>query len=384
MNILFITHHDNFYGSSRSLMNLLNGLKEYNIIPLVIVPKDGDFTAALKEHKISYELVSLPWWMTRGNKSYRQRARLIIENYKSYRILKKLVDEWGIDLVYTNSSVIALGRLIAYMKGLPHIWHVREFGDLDFNLQYILSKWLSRKFIKSSSAIICNSLAVNNYYFKNFKKKNVHIIYNGVATKEELDYLKRVKPKHSSESGFTFLIIGAISPKKGQEAAIRAFAEVKEKGIDSNLMITGSGVEEYVEYLKNLTFELGIADYVEFTGFLKNPYEAYNKADCVLMCSAYEAFGRVTAEAMSACLPVIGKNSGATPEIIQHEETGLLYDSFDELVDAMVRMVQTPKWSKKLGLAGWERAKKHYNTETYAENVFTVIEKVMKDKHGSI
>ena len=43
---------------------------------------------------------------------------------------------------------------------------------------------------------------------------------------------------------------------------------------------------------------------------------AYQESDVVVMCSEHEAMGRVTAEAMAFAKPVIGYNSGATPELI--------------------------------------------------------------------
>ena len=52
------------------------------------------------------------------------------------------------------------------------------------------------------------------------------------------------------------------------------------------------------------------------------------------MSSPYEAFGRVTIEYMMAGLPVIGRNGGATPEIIKENETGMLYNSKKELIDS--------------------------------------------------
>jgi|WetSurMetagenome_2_1015567.scaffolds.fasta_scaffold39414_2 acetyltransferase-like isoleucine patch superfamily enzyme len=42
MNVLFLTHYDGLYGASRSLLNLLDGLRGYDIHPHVILPKNGD------------------------------------------------------------------------------------------------------------------------------------------------------------------------------------------------------------------------------------------------------------------------------------------------------------------------------------------------------
>jgi len=44
------------------------------------------------------------------------------------------------------------------------------------------------------------------------------------------------------------------------------------------------------------------------------------------MCSRAEAFGRVTIEAMLMGKPIVAAAGGATPEIIEHGRSGLLYE----------------------------------------------------------
>ena len=123
---------------------------------------------------------------------------------------------------------------------------------------------------------------------------------------------------------------------------------------------------------------MGVADLVDFAGFLADPYEAYFKSDCLLMCSEHEGMGRVTAEAMSACVPAIGRNSGGTPEVITHGKTGFLYDTQEELVECMARMVGNPELGRQLGLEGWRVAREKFAVEDYAGNVYNVIQSVSR------
>jgi glycosyltransferase involved in cell wall biosynthesis len=91
-------------------------------------------------------------------------------------------------------------------------------------------------------------------------------------------------------------------------------------------LIVGEVVGEgKIDQLKALAHDLGVADRVEFWGYIDDPYKAYLASDAVLMCSKNEAMGRVTVEAMSACRPVIGYDQAGTSEIIEHGRTGLLY-----------------------------------------------------------
>ena len=68
-------------------------------------------------------------------------------------------------------------------------------------------------------------------------------------------------------------------------------------------------------------------------------YEDRHKAIALLMCSKYEAFGRVTAEAMLNDCLVIGRNSGGTPELIEHGKTGFLFNTNDELTVLMEKVL---------------------------------------------
>jgi len=133
-----------------------------------------------------------------------------------------------------------------------------------------------------------------------------------------------------------------------------------------------------MEYCRQLAGELGVADLVDFAGFLADPYEAYFKSDCLLMCSEHEGMGRVTAEAMAACLPVIGRNSGGTPEVITHGKTGFLYDTQEGLVDCMAKMVGNPESGRQFGLEGWRVAREKFAVEDYAGNVYNVIQSVSR------
>jgi glycosyltransferase involved in cell wall biosynthesis len=235
--------------------------------------------------------------------------------------------------------------------------------------------------IRNSAAVICVCKAVKNYYFR-LGTNRVHVIYNGIATKDQFDEINNRKHMISKHSDYIFAIVGSIAIEKGQETAIRAIYNLYKRGFPVRLVIAGSGKEAYVDQCKKLVDILKISNIVEFTGFVGDPYEIYFTSDCLLMCSDYEGLSRVTIEAMSACLPVIGRNSGGTPEIIEHKKTGMLYDTFDELVKAMIMMVKNPDWGRQLGLVGWQSAKERFNIENYAANVYKVIQSVSKVTPG--
>lgn len=377
MNILFVVHYPELYGSIRSLLDLVLGLESSGIIPYFIVPAEGSLSESLAHQGIRYEILDGESWVSEKPVPIKEKVNLVFRLIRNSRQIDDYVKHWQIDLLYTNTFVTPAGLFAARQSHLPHIWHVREFGDLDFGLRFIYPNAMCKAFMRQSDAIICHSKVVRNYHFRP-DVENVHQIYNGVALKDQFDARLALRQQFLQERPYTFIMMSSITPNKGQEVALRALAELCDKGVFARLVIGGSGKADYLEYLASLISELGLDAQVEFIGFTKDPFPNYYSADCALICSENEAFSRVGLEAMSTALPLIGKNSGGNPEIIVDGETGLFYNTLDELVEAMCKLAQNPSLSRQMGLAGWQRARDLFNIEDYAANVYRVIQSVME------
>jgi len=317
--------------------------------------------------------------MTEKPVTLKSRIFFLRDLCKSIITTRKLINGKKIDVVYTNTNVTPAGRFVAILEGIPHIWHIRAFGDLDFSLNYILPRKLSLRIVRGSEAIICHAKIMNKYFFAPGTKR-VFQIYNGVATRNHFDERLAKRKEEQKHSNFVFCMLSTITPNKGQETAIKAMAELFKKGLTAKLVIAGNGRQEYLDHLHEFVRYLDIENQVEFPGLVKNPFPIFFQSDCALICSENEAFSRVGLEAMSTALPLIGKNSGGNPEIIVDGETGFLYNSFDELVEAMLKLVQNPALGQKMGLAGWRRARELFNIEDYAANVYRVIQTVVEQR----
>ena len=200
----------------------------------------------------------------------------------------------------------------------------------------------------------------------------MHVVYNGIASTSKFDALNKRREENLSKDEFVFSIVGFLHPNKGQDVAIKAITELKKRGLPVRLIIAGGG-GLFLDHCKMLAKELELEDVVEFTGYVPDPYEIYRRSSCLLVCSEFEAMGRVTVEGMSARLPVIAKNSGGTPEIMVHGETGFLYDNFDELVNYMEVMTKNPEKARKMGASGWEFAKDRFTIEKYSASIYQII-----------
>lgn len=391
MQVAFITHYTALYGANRSLLNLIDGLKAYEVVPYVIVPSKGNIIDALQARNVEFAIIPFEFWVheysLEGNffsklHQTKQRYYKIIQRlYRNLLALPALANQlraWKIDLVYTNSAVIPVGALVSQQLNLPHVWHLREFVDLDYNFHHDWSRAIFNYVVNKADAQIAISQAICSYYSKALAPERIQVIYNGVASTAEFDRFSQLgySSVPLSQRPYTFALVGTIHPNKGQAAAIRALALLAEDFPHIRLLIVGKGE---TAGLQKLAHELGISSKVEFWGHIDEPYKAYLASNAVLMCSKNEGMGRVTIEAMSACRPVIGYDNAGTSELINHEYTGLLYqDGYEELAFCMKKFVENPDWARKLGENAWHIARREYSIEAYAQKVYQVLLSVAK------
>ena len=385
MRVAFITHYSELYGANRSLLNLIDGLERFKVDSFVISPRKGEITEILQEKEIPVSIFPIRPWVSRypvtnsltsqifSNLGYwRGAIKRALRNIYVTHAVVDLLRTWEIDVIYTNSSVLPNGAIAASRLRLPHIWHLREILDLHYGYRPDWGSKIYKKVMSSAEAIITNSEAVRSHQLESDMYARAKVVYNGIAWESEFDRLRYIATnKPDTNRPYTFALVGLIHQNKGQESSIRALSIVVRRFPDTRLLIVGGGDATNLE---QLVIELGVKDNVEFWGYVEDANNAYLASDAVLMASRHEAMGRVTAEAMAACLPVIGYDSGGTSEIIIHDHTGLLYLGGPESqADCMMRFIEYPEWASQMGFNGWHVARKKYSIEIYSANVFKII-----------
>ena len=163
------------------------------------------------------------------------------------------------------------------------------------------------------------------------------------------------------------------------DEAIFAVAELVRRGIDARLLIVGTGDHRFHDSLEQHVKHYGLEEHVIFHGYAENPMPLIRDADVILMCSRFEAFGRVTVEAMLAGKPVIGAASGGTVELIQDGKTGLLYEpgNYKELALKIQYLFENPVERLKLGTAARIWATGRFTQKRYAKEVHNLLNGVL-------
>lgn len=146
------------------------------------------------------------------------------------------------------------------------------------------------------------------------------------------------------EGPFVFAASGGLTPEKGFDILIRAFASARSHMPDAQLRIAGAGPQE--QALAELIAELEIGASVKLTGMLprKMAPKFYNGCDCFVCPSLNEPFGVQIVEALACGVPVIATRSGG-PEDIINARNGLLINAGDVLAleRALINMYRRAK-----------------------------------------
>jgi glycosyltransferase involved in cell wall biosynthesis len=119
-----------------------------------------------------------------------------------------------------------------------------------------------------------------------------------------------------------FVTAGRLVGMKDQRTMLRAFA-IHLQTHKARLMILGTG--PMLDDLRALTASLGIAEHVEFAGFVPNPLPYMRAADAFVLSSRSEGFGNVLVEAMGCGTPIISTDCPYGPgDILARGRYGIL------------------------------------------------------------
>ena len=169
-----------------------------------------------------------------------------------------------------------------------------------------------------------------------------------------------------------FVFLGRLVDWKALDVVIEALTRVPA----AELTVIGDGGMR--ESWRQAAERLGVADRVEFTGFLPQTECAprLREALALVLPSIYECGGAVVLEAMASGIPVIATNWGGPADYLD-QSCGFLVEptSRQAMVEgfaaAMAKLIAEPQLRDKLGARGRERVEEHFD---WAKKIDRILE----------
>lgn len=184
------------------------------------------------------------------------------------------------------------------------------------------------------------------------------------------------------------LSVGSLIEKKGHAYLIRACRRLQERGVDFTCTIIGRGRDEPA--LRQLINACQLEGRVKLAGAQPQSevLNAFRHSDLfVLACVVDGRGGRdgipvALMEAMAMQVPVVSTRVSGIPELVRHEETGLLVPPRDEvaLADAIERLARDPELRARLARNGRAWVTEAFEAQRSAGQLVQLFERLIEER----
>ncbi len=375
-HILYVTPFDEpFSGADESLLLAISKLDRERFHPHILIPCEAPYRSRYEALGVTVH----EWPMSRMRRRYSPVfwMQFLRRLRHEWCHLPSLMDREKIEIVHINMHV-ALGPLLAARKkGVPCVVSYRaKTNDRPKVFFDVFLPWLHRH----SDAMLCISSAVAEHFFKRGLRRGVRVLPNPVDIEQlrnQLDF----NPYKTLQTKNILLFVGRLDPQKRVEVFLKALNILKKNGCDVYGVVVGTSAnapkdQAYEVELKRLAEKREIP--VLWASGQKEVAPYMRHAKVLVLPSVNEGFGRVLIEAMALGLPVVGADSGAIPEVLQHGTYGRLFlpDQEARLAEEILSSLEDPEREEKLKEAQ-EHALKNFSAEEYSVKLVEVYEQLL-------
>jgi len=359
--IAFVCFSRALGGLELSTLRLVKGINSRGMHAMVIVPPSSPLEQRAVEWGIQMATL-MPRWRYGDIFAARKLAGIL----KEHKI--------GL-VVMMQSQDIHLAALAAYLFPSPKLVFYQQM-DSRHNKRDLWHRWIFSRL--SLWITLTNTMKDNALATTPMKSAKVKVVPLGTD-------LERFEPSQFAQSearSFFGLphsrkivgVLGRLDPGKGQEVLLRALPEVLKHHPETLLLIAGdetAGEPGYKEYLQKLCRSLDADKSVKFLPFTDDVPRLMAALDIFVLPSFSETFGIVVIEAMAMKKPIIATNIGGPPEVITHQQTGLLVEPRDSavLAEAINRLLDNEPLKNSLGYAAREDALRRFSMENCVDTL---------------
>ena len=241
-----------------------------------------------------------------------------------------------------------------------------------------------RKYKKDIDSIIAVSHGVKKVLIASgIDSRVIDVVPDGIdfSPPENLkksDYLR--KELSFASNDYLVGIVAHLADHKGHKYLIDATKILKDKAPKIKIIIVGEG--PLLMELTRQAREIHVEDKVFFLGFREDVPKILASLDLFVLSSYLEGMGSSIMDAMAHKLPVVATNVGGIPEVVIDGKTGLLVPPRrpEVLAEAILKLYRDPSLSSQFGQRGNEVVHQKFSTESMANKILGIYERLAKDK----
>lgn len=242
------------------------------------------------------------------------------------------------------------------------------------------SRWLDGSRLVARIVAVCLAIR-DDLVRQGLPAEKIEVVYSGTDT-ERFDPTRTsgtgVRAELGLSPGTPLVTQIGVRESKGNEDVVRAFARVRAVHQDARLLLVGARPEKRGP-LGALARARGIGDAVTLWGYRDDVPEilAASQASVDASPVGLGITGSLR-ESLAMETPVVASDAMGNPELVRHEETGLLVPPRDPpaIAAALLRLLADPPWARSLGRAGRRLVRERFSTRTKVERLENLYARV--------
>ena len=363
-------------------------LKKNSDDVMVYLPSVGSFSTLCQKYAIPITIYNSVTYISTSFSLFNDQCRIpnpiswiwnsvaIMMNMR--RIKNKL--DLDTDLIITKGLLNHFTSGIACrIFNIPIICHLQ---DLITDRYFGLARYLFNYFaIKIPNHVICDGHVIKESLSKQLQNRST-VVLNGIKTNTLIRNKKAgiiIRNEFNiSNNAFVIGHLARITPWKGQDVLIKAFAKYSKQNTDAHLLLVGSPLfdnDRYLKYLIKMIDNYKLNDRVIMPGYRTDLKNIYSAMDLFI----YPSLGKDTSplaliSAIASGLPVAVSNIDSLREITllcPGVDTFNLY-SRDEKISIM-KKYENIKFRLSIGIQNKRSGKDHFDISTHAKNMVQIF-----------
>ncbi|MFH0712180.1 MAG: glycosyltransferase [archaeon] len=291
--------------------------------------------------------------------------------------IKKIIKEFKPDFIYFVPATYSFGLIRDWLfvreikkhrKG-KILFHIRS-RILKKTWKSVIGRKLLKDIYRENKAIVLGKELINDLRGI-ILRKDIRVLPNAVKNEVSNNELKNILLKRKKNKQFNILFLSNMDKTKGWMNLLDACEILNKKKFNFRCDFVGGWLnkndEEYfTDFVKRNELKKGVFAHGKKTGKEKNKF--LEKANCLVLPTGMDTFGKVLIEAYMFGVPIIANKEGAIPSIINEGRTGFLLN--ENTSEEIVKKILEHKNWEKMGITGRRKFLKEFEIKKYEKKFF--------------
>ncbi len=344
-------------GQEIRIINEIKGIYKRGYWIALAAPKNSDiYRQAIKENILTFPI------------DLHKRNPFI------FRKLSKIINKFSISIINTHSSRDSWHAVIYRL--ISHNHEIRLIRTRHLSTR--INKNFFTKLVYSVPDLIITTGEAIREQMINYNKFNPNKIVSIPTGVDLSSFSPYISPCIKKSNTFLVGTISILRSWKGHYYLLHAIPEIIKTIKNIKFLIVGDGPQR--SNLEQLVQNLGLINYVEFLGYRKDISAILASLDLLVHPSTgHEGVPQVILQALAMKKPVIATNVGSIPEVIKHNDTGILIDPANstQLAKYIIYLLKNKNFAISLGIRGRQLVKNHYSFSKMLDKIEETYHKII-------